>query len=530
MSEIRTPALLVIMDGFGLGCDGPGNAVCMANHPAYDRLSKKYLFTTLGASGEDVGLPSGQMGNSEVGHLNIGAGRIVFQELSRINNAVADGTLLENKVLLDCMAKVKAANSKLHIMGLVSNGGVHSSMDHAKALINMAAACGVKKICVDAFTDGRDVPTQSGAGFLADLEAYCRQTSQEFDAQVDIASVSGRYWGMDRDNRWDREEIAYNAIVCGEGKKYATAEEGMLEFYEKDPRGDEFVDPFIVKGDGTHDNDGFIFFNFRPDRARQMTRAMTDVDFSGFDRKKFPQLSDFVTMTVYDPDFHVHVAFPKYIPEHVLADVIADAHLTQLHTAETEKYAHVTFFLNGGVEEPKPGEKRVLIPSPKVATYDLQPEMSEPEVTSELVKAINNDEADLYIVNFANCDMVGHTGEIEATIKATEAVDDGLSQVVSVILAKDGFALVTADHGNAEHIYDIVDGKKKPFTAHTTNRVPLIIVDNHDQELKDDVDSPRLSDIAPTLLYKMGIEIPHEMTGRVLVKQWKNHSGYGSLE
>lgn len=516
----KKPALLVIMDGFGLAPTGPENAVSQAKLPYIQSLLATYPNTTLGASGEDVGLPDGQMGNSEVGHLNIGAGRIVFQELSRINNAVRDGSIEQNPVLADAMDAVIAKDSVLHVMGLVSDGGVHSSMEHAEAIISMAAKRGVKRVRVDAFTDGRDVDPQSGAGFMEDLQAFCAKVSKETGADVKIATVSGRYWGMDRDNRWEREEKAYNAIVCAEGVPVASAAEGLRAFYAEDPRGDEFATPMIVEGAalGANDGDAFIFFNFRPDRAREMTRALTDPNFDGFTRQKWPKLSCFVTMTEYDPEFDVEIAFPKTVPAHVLADVIADEGLKQLHTAETEKYAHVTFFLNGGVEAEKEGETRVLIPSPKVATYDLKPEMSEPEVTEKLASAIRDDAADVYIVNYANCDMVGHTGVVQAAVKACEAVDDGLSRVVPEILAKGGFALITAGHGNADHMYDVASsGERKPFTAHTTNRVPFIVVDP-DAQLKG-IEDGRLSDIAPTMLAMMGIDRPEEMTGRVLVEE-----------
>ena len=515
---VRTPALLVIMDGCGLAPAGPENAVSLAKRPFIDSLNEKYPHTTLGASGEDVGLPAGQMGNSEVGHLNIGAGRIVFQSLSLVNNAIKDGSFKQNEAIVAAMDKVKANGSTLHVMGLVSNGGVHSEMGHAEALLEMAGERGLSRVRIDAFTDGRDVPTQSGAGFMRDLQAFCEKVSEKYGNDTAIATVAGRYYGMDRDNRWDREQLAYDAIVSGKGVSATSAEQGLLDYYAEDPRGDEFVKPFVLDATGVNDGDAVIFFNFRPDRAREMTRAMTEDGFDGFERTKQPKLADFVTMTEYDDSFDVHVAFPKTVPDNVLADVLADRGLRQLHTAETEKYAHVTFFLNGGVEEPKANETRVLIPSPKVATYDLKPEMSEPEVTEKLVEAINDDAADFYVVNYANCDMVGHTGVVEAATKACEAVDDGLSKVIPAILAKGGFALITADHGNADHMYDVVDGKEKPFTAHTTNRVPLIVVDDKPVELAG-IEDGRLSDIAPTILAMMGVDRPAEMTGRVLVKE-----------
>ena len=510
------PAILIIMDGCGLAPEGSDNAVAAANTPFLDSLYEKYPHTTLGASGEDVGLPDGQMGNSEVGHLNIGAGRIVFQELSRINNACKDGSLEENEVLVKAMDDVKAEGKTLHLMGLMSPGGVHSSMAHAEALVKMAAARGVKTVRVHAFMDGRDVDPQSGAGYLTEFCDFLSKLSEETGVDARVATVSGRYWAMDRDNRWERIQRAYDVIVNASDADVCPVE-GVKAYYEKDARGDEFVEPFACHNEGVHAGDAVIFFNFRPDRARQMTRVFADDKFDGFEREQIA-LSHFVTMTEYDPTFNVEVAFPKTFPENVLADVIAQNGLKQLHTAETEKYAHVTFFMNGGIEEPKPGEERVLVASPKVATYDLQPEMSAPEVTEKLVAAINEERADFYIVNFANCDMVGHTGVFEAAVKAVEATDEALSKVVPAILAKGGFALITADHGNADHMFDVdASGEKHPFTAHTTNRVPFIIVS--DKAKLTGIEDGRLSDIAPTMLTMAGLEPSAEMTGRVLATE-----------
>ena len=514
MANRHLPALLVIMDGCGLAPANDENAVSCAKHPFLDSLYEKYPHTTLGASGEDVGLPDGQMGNSEVGHLNIGAGRIVFQELSRINNACKDGSLEHNEVLVAAMDDVKASGKTLHLMGLVSPGGVHSSMAHAEALVKMAAKRGVKCIRVHAFMDGRDVDPKSGLGYIDEFSAFLADVSENNGCDARVATVSGRYYAMDRDNRWERIQLAYD-IITKPFDGEAGAHAGIEASYAADDRGDEFVKPFACKNEGVADGDAVIFFNFRPDRARQMTRAFTEADFDGFTREVAPKLSHFVTLTEYDPTFNVEVAFPKTFPQEVLADVIAENGLKQLHTAETEKYAHVTFFLNGGIEEPKSGEERVLVPSPKVATYDLKPEMSAPEVTEKLVAAINEDRADFYIVNFANCDMVGHTGVFEAAVKAVEAVDDALSKVIPAILAKGGFALITADHGNADHMFDVAaDGTKHPFTAHTTNRVPFIIVD--EKAKLTGIEDGRLSDIAPTMLTMAGLEPSKEMTGRVL--------------
>ncbi len=509
------PALLVIMDGLGWADPAPCNAVSLADTPNLDALMARYPHTTLGASGLDVGLPAGQMGNSEVGHLNIGAGRIVFQELSRINNSIVDGSIEENPTLAKAMEDVAAHNGTVHLLGLVSPGGVHSMQRHGEVLSVLAAMHGVERIRFHCFMDGRDVDPHSGAGYIETLKENLEALSKYTGVDARIATVSGRYWAMDRDNRWERVERAYDVITLPSDEDVDPVE-GVKAYYEKDDRGDEFVEPFACHNEGVHDGDAMVFFNFRPDRAREMTRAFTDRSFNGFERKVAPKLSHFVSMTEYDETFkNVEVAFPKTFPENVLADVIAQNGLRQLHTAETEKYAHVTFFLNGGVEEPKEGEERVLVSSPKVATYDMKPEMSEPEVTEKLVAAIEADAADFYIVNYANCDMVGHTGVFDAAVKAVEAVDDGLSKVIPAILAKGGFALITADHGNADHMYDVdAAGEEHPFTAHTTNRVPFIVVDP--KAKLTGIEDGRLSDIAPTMLTMAGLEPSAEMTGRVL--------------
>ena len=499
------PALLVIMDGFGEAATVDGNAIEAARTPNLDRLFAGCPNTTLEASGLAVGLPVGQMGNSEVGHLNIGAGRVVYQELTRINLAASDGSLASNEVLAEAFDGAVADGKAVHFMGLVSDGGVHSSRDHLTALIASAKARGATRIYVHAFLDGRDVPPQSGLGFIGDLEA----TLAELGVGR-IATVMGRYYAMDRDNRWDRVEKAWRAMVLGEGAHAASAAEAVDASYAAGVN-DEFVVPAVIGPVVLEDGDALVFFNFRPDRAREITRAFTDLTFEGFDRPVRPAIR-FVCLTEYDPTIPAPVAFPKELPTHVLADVLAEQGLRQLHIAETEKYAHVTFFFNGGAETPKAGEVRVLVPSPKIATYDLQPEMSEPEVTAKLVAAIAAGAADVYIVNFANCDMVGHTGMFDAAVKAVEAVDSGVGAVVDAVRAAGGVALVTADHGNAEKMVD-PDGST-PFTAHTLDPVPLIIVADGVTGLAA---GGKLADVAPTLLALIGVDIPPEWTGRSLL-------------
>lgn len=505
------PALLVIMDGFGLAEAGEGNAISRAKTPCLDRLLAECSHTTLQASGEAVGLPDGQMGNSEVGHLNIGAGRIVYQELTRINRACADGSLAHNAVLNDAFEAARKPGAALHFMGLVSDGGVHSSNEHLYALVRAAVAAGVSDIRVHCFMDGRDVPPKSGKGYIEELQRFLA----EFDgtgANVQIASVEGRYYAMDRDNRWERVERAYRSIVCAEPLFEGSAADAMQRSYDADVT-DEFVEPVALDARGVQNGDAVVFFNFRPDRARQITRALVDESFEGFARSRWPHVH-FVCLTEYDPDIPAPVAFAKEFPDNVLADVLADAGLRQYHIAETEKYAHVTFFLNGGREEPKAGEERVLVPSPKVATYDLQPEMSEPEVARRLADALDADEADVYIVNFANCDMVGHTGSIPAAVQAVEAVDAGLSQVLAALERKHGVALVTADHGNADKML-AADGS--PHTAHTTAPVPCILVDCAGRGLALRPEEGALCNLAPTLLEMIGLSVPKEMDGGSLL-------------
>ncbi len=515
---MRKPVLLAIMDGFGLAPSVAGNAISLANTPFLDELFATCPNISLQASGEAVGLPAGQIGNSEVGHLNIGAGRVVHQELTRINKACKDGSIEENQVLIEAMDAAINSNHPIHFMGLLSDGGVHSNIEHLEALIEMAAKRGAKDMRIHAFLDGRDVSPKSGVEYVQRTVDFCEHIFQDYHgAQAGIATISGRYYAMDRDKRWDRVQQTWNAMAVGAGKgfnRYEPVRAVEASYAIGDT--DEFVIPTVFDHRGINDDDTLIFFNFRPDRARQITRAFVDEDFDGFERLNFPHVN-FVCLTEYDATIDAPVAFPKEFPKNTLADVLAENGLTQLHTAETEKYAHVTFFFNGGIEKPKEGEKRVLIPSPKVATYDLQPEMSAPQVTEKLVEAIKSNEADVYIVNYANCDMVGHTGVIDAAIKAVEAVDSGLSKVIAAIKEAGGVALVTADHGNADCMLD-ADGTS-PHTAHTTAPVPLILVDSCENstlslEQRDDA---KLADIAPTMLDLLKIKKPTEWTGTSLL-------------
>lgn len=499
------PALLVVMDGLAFGASGPGNAVAAANTPVLDGLLRQYPHTTLHASGLAVGLPEGQMGNSEVGHLNMGAGRVVFQELTRIDLAIEDGSLFGNEVLARAIDGAVAEGKAVHLMGLIGPGGVHSHSRHLYALLEMARRRGATQVWIHCFLDGRDTPPQSGLGYVTELT----DESQRIGVGR-IATVMGRFYAMDRDNRWDRVEKAWQAMALGEGVPADGALEAIEASYDAGVT-DEHVVPAVVAPARLEDGDALIFFNFRPDRAREITRAFVDPTFEGFPRPVMPQLR-FVCLTEYDPTIPAPVAFPKTLPENVLADVLANQGLRQLHIAETEKYAHVTFFFNGGAEEPKAGETRVLVPSPKVATYDLQPEMSAPEVADKLAAAIRADDADVYIVNFANGDMVGHTGVFYAAVKAVETVDACLGQVLSAIREKGGVALVTADHGNAEVMVDS-DGHT-PFTAHTTDDVPFIAVAD---SVKGLAEGGKLADVAPTLLDLIGVEQPQEWTGRSLL-------------
>lgn len=508
LEKLRLPAALIILDGYGLSNRKDGNAVVLADTPVLDALFATRPWAPIECAGLAVGLPVGQMGNSEVGHLNIGAGRVVYQELTRINLAIEDGSFGENPVLREAIDAAVADGKAVHLMGLLSDGGVHSHITHLYALLDLAASRGAERVFVHCFLDGRDVAPESGAGFIKQLEK--KLAAQAVGA---IATVTGRYWAMDRDRRFDRVERAWRALVLGQGKAAESAAAAVARSYH-DGVTDEFVAPAVIDGvDGRmRDGDAVVFFNFRPDRAREITRALVDPDFDEFERPEKPDLR-FVCLTGYDPTIPAPVAFAKDLPCCTLADVLSEAGLHQLHTAETEKYAHVTFFLNGGSEPPKPGEERVLVPSPKVATYDLQPEMSEPGVTDLLVTAIAESRADVYIVNYANCDMVGHTGILEAAMRAVEAVDHGVGRVLAAIAERGGVALLTADHGNAERM---VADDGTPFTAHTTDEVPLIAIADGVVGVRA---GGKLADVAPTLLDLIGLAAPDSWTGVSLVER-----------
>ncbi|WP_283170990.1 2,3-bisphosphoglycerate-independent phosphoglycerate mutase [Curtanaerobium respiraculi] len=513
ISHLHLPAALIIMDGFGIAPDGPGNAISLAEKPTLDALAQTCPHIRIQASGEYVGLPDGQMGNSEVGHLNIGAGRVVFQELTRINRACKDGSMASNEFVQKALRVAKRPGSVLHLMGLVSPGGVHSSSEHLYTLMRIAAGQGVPHVHIHCFMDGRDVPPASGKGYIEELQAVVGECRAQ-GCDMHVASISGRYYAMDRDNRWERVEKAYRALVHCDPASDLDPASFMQASYDAGVT-DEFVVPGAFTDRGVQDRDAVIFFNFRPDRAREITHAFVDKELITGETAPRPY---YVCLTEYDPKIPADVAFPKEFPSNVLADVLSDGGLTQYHIAETEKYAHVTFFLNGGVEAPKAGEERQIIPSPKVATYDLQPEMSEPAVADSLAQAIDDGKADVYIVNFANCDMVGHTGVIPAAVKAVEAVDAGIARVLAALKRKGGIALVTADHGNAD-VMIASDGS--PHTAHTTSPVPLFLVDY--AGLGKTLEAPAdregaLCDIAPTLLEMIGVDAPGEMTGQSLLR------------
>ena len=506
------------MDGYGLAPAGPGNAIELDGSKNVKALAEKYPSATLGASGLSVGLPDGQMGNSEVGHLNMGAGRIVYQDLTRITKSIADGDFFENPALIKAMDNAKQNGKKLHLYGLLSDGGVHSHITHLYALLEMAKRRGLKDVFVHCFTDGRDVSPTSGAGFVRALQAEIDRIGCG-----KIASVCGRYYAMDRDNNWDRVEKAYDMLTLGEGIKCENAADALEASY-KDGVTDEFVKPTKVYENGRpvgllEKGDSVIFFNFRPDRAREITRAVSQREFvvpkgTAFERKTGFLETTYVCFTVYDAQFTgIEIAFPEKHIKNTLGEYISSLGMKQLRIAETEKYAHVTFFFNGGVEAPNPGEVRDLIPSPKVATYDLQPEMSAYLVTDKVIEELSTGEYDVMILNFANCDMVGHTGVIPAAVKAVHVVDECVKRVTDKILEMGGAALLTADHGNADRMLGD-DGK--PFTAHTTNRVPVVLVSDAMKGVKLREDGI-LADLAPTLLTVMGVPVPEEMTGKSLI-------------
>ena len=506
----KKPVLLCIMDGFGwVPNETFGNAVVAAKTPHLDALMAKYPMTTIDASGMAVGLPDGQMGNSEVGHTNMGAGRIVYQQLTLITKSIHDGEMLNNPVLVKNMKAAIEAGKAIHLMGLVGTGGVHSHADHWFGVLEMAKHLGAKEVYLHCITDGRDTDPHSGKGFLADLQAKLDELGIG-----KIASVSGRYYAMDRDNNWDREEKAYAAFVYGEGNHAANAQEAIEASYADD-KTDEFVLPCVTcEGGRVQDGDTVIFMNFRPDRARQMTRIFCDDAFTGFERRGGRKQVHYVCMAEYDATMpNCEVAYPPVELKNVLGQYLSENGKTQLRIAETEKYAHVTFFFNGGVEAPYEGEDRCVIPSPKVATYDLKPEMSAPEVADECVKRIESGKYDVVILNFANCDMVGHTGVFEAAVKAVEAVDAAVEKVVTAVLNAGGCAFLTADHGNAEKMKN-PDGT--PFTAHTTNVVPFVAIGCGDVKLRE---GGCLADIAPTMLPYIGLPVPAEMTGKSIIAE-----------
>ena len=517
MTFNKKPCMLMILDGWGINPNHDGNAVYLAKTPCLDRLKKEYPNTSLLCSGEAVGLPEGFMGNSEVGHLNIGAGRIVLQDLLRINTAINDGSFYENQAITSIISKVKANNSALHMMGLVSDGGVHSHLNHLFALLNMAKQKGLSRVYIHAITDGRDTLSDSGAGYVKNLQDYI--DSINFGS---IATICGRFYAMDRDNRWDRTEKAFRLYTMGEGIKEKDPVEAVKKAYMQEET-DEFIRPTVITGKDdkalgiVEDGDGIIFFNFRADRARQITHVFTDPVFDPFKRELLPKLCEYLCMTLYDEELTLPLAFPPVHLNKILGQVISEQGLRQLRIAETEKYAHVTYFFNGGEEKPFSLEDRCLIPSPReVATYDLKPEMSAPLVTEEVVSRLRSNNYDLIVLNFANMDMVGHTGVLDAAIRACETVDRCVRKIVDEMRLIGGVILIIADHGNAE---EMINENGHVHTAHTLNPVPFILVSDKykDVELKSGI----LADVAPTILDILGIDKPEEMTGNSLIYKWR---------
>ena len=509
------PLILVIMDGFGITSEVEDNAILSANTPVMDEISKTYPYTEIGASGFFVGLPEGQMGNSEVGHLNIGAGRVVYQDYTRISKAAQSGDIFDNPTLNEAVDGLKEADGTLHIMGLISDGGVHSHISHLLALLEIAKERGLEKVCIHAFMDGRDTPPRSGIKYIKELEASMKELGLG-----KIATIMGRFYSMDRDNRWDRVEKAYLAMTKGTDKRAKSATEA-IEMSYLDDIADEFIEPIIIARDGEtpcliKNDDAIIFFNFRADRAREITRAFTERAFSGFDIKERPKLSSFVCMTSYDAGFDLPVAFPPGSMDALLGQLISDAGMKQLRIAETEKYAHVTFFFNGGADAPYKGEDRILVPSPSdVRTYDERPSMSAIEVTDRTVEKLNEKIYDLIVLNFANCDMVGHTGMLPAAVEAVEVVDGCLGRLIETARKAGYCLLVCADHGNAEKMMDDISGQ--PHTAHTTNLVPFVLVDD-DMKGRNLRSGGKLADIAPTILDLLDMEKPTQMDGVSLIE------------
>ena len=509
----KAPVALIILDGFALRDETKGNAVAHAKKPNFDRYWNQYPHATLRADGEFVGLPEGQMGNSEVGHMNIGAGRIVYQSLTRVNVAIREGEFDKNETFLNAMDHVKKNGTNLHLFGLLSDGGVHSHIEHMYALLKLAAKEGVKNVYVHGFLDGRDVGPQTAEKYIKATEEVMKETGVG-----EFATISGRYYSMDRDNRWERVEKCYRAMVYGEGPTYTNPMDCVEDNY-KNGVFDEFVLPSVMtKEDGSpvatiEDNDSVIFYNFRPDRAIQISNVFTNEDFRGFDRgEKAPKNLHFVCFTHFSETVKGYVAFKPTNLDNTLGEVLSQNNLKQLRIAETEKYPHVTFFMSGGREAEFPGEERILIASPKVATYDLKPEMSAPEVTEALLKEIEADKFDAIILNYANPDMVGHSGMLEPTVKAIETVDEGLGKVVDAIIAKGGYAIITADHGNSDEVITL---EGNPMTAHTTNPVPVIVT-KEGLTLRED---GKLADLAPTMLDLLNVEKPVEMTGATLINK-----------
>ncbi len=515
MREKLGPLVLVILDGWGIGRPTAENAIYLAKTPHMDRFQQEYPYAEIEASGESVGLPAGQMGNSEVGHLNIGAGRVVYQELTRINLSIKEKTFFQNKVFLEAVERAKKG-AALHLLGLVSDGGVHSHLEHLYALLWLAKEHRLPEVYIHVILDGRDVPPANAAVYLKPLEEYLVKEENIF-----LATVTGRYYAMDRDNRWERTEKAYRAMVAGEGEKAADSLAALQQAYNRGET-DEFVSPTVLLDENGNPrgkvkkDDVLLFFNFRPDRARQITRAFIEENFSHFEREEPFIQPFFVSMTNYDKTIAAAVAFAPQNLKNTLGEVLSKYNLCQLRIAETEKYAHVTFFFNGGVEKSSPGEIRSLIPSPKVATYDLQPSMSAPEVTKVLLDKLSQRIFDVIILNYANADMVGHTGDLKAAVEAVETVDYCLGQVVDKVLEMKGVVCITADHGNAELMLDKEEGRgDRPHTAHTTNRVPFVLVNERGLKIRN---RGILADIAPTMLEILHISIPVEMTGKSLIE------------